>query len=1109
MIVPDGVTMIPSKMFKGASYLEEIVLPDTLVSIGFNAFSGCSSLTSLDWLPDGLITVGPGAFSGCSGLQTANLPDTVTDIGRYAFKGCTSLTAFHYPLSWTNVSNSGALGHDYDMFKGDILLKRIEIPEGVSKVPANAFNGSEYLEEIVFPDTLVTVGSSAFINCKALNNLVCGSGLKVIESSAFEGCISITNLDWLPDGFTKISPSAFTGCSGLQTANLPDTVTEIGRYAFKGCTSLTAFHYPLSWTSVPNSGSTGHDYDVFKGDTLLKQIEVPEGVSRIPSNAFNGSEYLEKIVFPDTLVTVGSSAFMNCAALNNPACGSGLKVIESNAFQGCISLTNLDWLPDGFTTINPSAFTGCSGLQTANLPDTVTEIGRYAFKGCTSLTAFHYPLSWTTVSWDYVTGKNYDMFLGDTLLNHIVIPEGVSTVPSNAFYAADGLTEVQTPASLCAVGKNAFIDCTALEKIYLSPDVVSIGENAFENCPNLITWCELGSYAYRYMVDNGVNYYYLTPEGLAIPSGNIYEGEGALYGTAHAACSFDESVVLTEIQATIWQNGEVYRRKTVYPNTTDYSLTDEIHTALALYNLPLGDYRYTLTAKTPWSSETWADSTFSIVEKVPVFSFRETDGNPCFVAAEEIFQITGEISCNFDITQIGIVLRHNDTHTDTEHFINVRKPNKVITFWLKGINAADFQAGEYSVYIAARCDDTGDEWHLVHDFDMIVSNGSTIDSELRQRILTFVDNDTDPWSFSEYSVKLGDYLCKMNFWDQVCIAWSDFTGETRSSLQDLMTGKEYNTYQKELIKADIADLLRDMFDRDEFPDAESTRPEWLKQLIKDAKDSSGLFKAAFSVGDDELAKLREKYKIDKTNWEASGLANDVFVKDLKTFDTCMNFFSTVGKGLSAMGKTVKFGQAMMNAICELYTDHYRDLEMLRMLYESNQGDAEFRQAILELTEDYSSRQDASMAQLTTVINKYLEGLIWDEMEEVVLDLASEAAGSYVALGKVCAELLFKLTGLTDHGENWQEFYHRFSSQKVIAQLYYQSVWDIKVAISNDKSVPDRMIEKVQSLFVATRTATARCFDTLAKLDKKNKGKYEANAALVRTKTMPGISAEIQ
>ena len=108
VIIGDSVTSIGSSAFYGCSGLTSITIPDSVTSIGSSAFSGCSGLTSIT-IPDSVTSIGNYAFSGCSGLTSITIPDSVTSIGKYAFSGCSGLTSITYNgtmAQWKTISRN-------------------------------------------------------------------------------------------------------------------------------------------------------------------------------------------------------------------------------------------------------------------------------------------------------------------------------------------------------------------------------------------------------------------------------------------------------------------------------------------------------------------------------------------------------------------------------------------------------------------------------------------------------------------------------------------------------------------------------------------------------------------------------------------------------------------------------------------------------------------------------------------------------------------------------------------------------------------------------------------------------------------------------------------
>ena len=93
--IPESVTSIGYGAFSYCSSLISVTIPESVTSIGGEAFIGCSGLTSVT-IPESVISIGGYAFAGCSGLISVTIPESVTSIGISAFKGCGNLTSIYY-----------------------------------------------------------------------------------------------------------------------------------------------------------------------------------------------------------------------------------------------------------------------------------------------------------------------------------------------------------------------------------------------------------------------------------------------------------------------------------------------------------------------------------------------------------------------------------------------------------------------------------------------------------------------------------------------------------------------------------------------------------------------------------------------------------------------------------------------------------------------------------------------------------------------------------------------------------------------------------------------------------------------------------------------------
>ena len=549
-------------------------IPNSVTNIGSSSFSGYPGLTSII-IPDGVTSIGEKAFSECSGLNFLSIGSGVTTIGKKAFESCSSLTK-------VELNNNAIVSKDYNStpFINDIFgsqVKEYVLGEDVKSIGELAFSECPNLTTVHLSNSVMSIGNSAFYFCTNLAEINIPSSMTSIDQWAFSGCnlkkveinsnaIVSRDYGWgslanyfgpeveefvLGEEITSIGMNAFNSCSVI-SINIPQNVTSIGMKAFFGCNRLSSIHIPVNVTSIgPNAFQfcpSVTSIQVENGNTVYDSREncnalietatntilwgcqntvIPNTVTAIGYAAFYECSGLTSIDIPNSVMAIGEYAFAGCNGLTTANIPNSVTTIGKHAFSGCTKLIDIT-IPNTLTTIEEGVFYFCTGLTSIIIPNTVTAIGYRAFTGCSGLTS----ILVESGNGVYDSRENCNAIIetaDHTLIlgcQNTVIPNNVTCIGDEAFWACTNLTSISIPNSVTSIGNGAFNQCINLTSICIPNSVTSIGNVAFSQCsklatiiiPNTIT--TIGDYAF---VSSGLTDMYCYAEQLPEIGSSIFQ----------------------------------------------------------------------------------------------------------------------------------------------------------------------------------------------------------------------------------------------------------------------------------------------------------------------------------------------------------------------------------------------------------------------------------------------------------------------------------------------------------------------------------------------------------------------------------------------------------
>ena len=580
--MPDGVEAVGDYAFYCHS-LTSVRFPETLRSIGANAFYYCRGLKSLS-IPDGVSSIGTYAFGECSGLESVTLGEGLASVGSYAFDYCRNIRSVAASQYVCEKGLSSVFGYSYQ------YVTNIELTAGATNVSAQAFNNCQGLKwfevaegnpgyksvdgylltkdgktlvhglngDVVVPDGVEAVGDYAFY-CHSLTSVRFPETLRSIGANAFYYCRGLKNLS-IPDGVTSVGAYAFYNCSGLARIAFLGDVPSIGSYAFSYLASGCTAYVKNSTSGWPAEGAKWNGLTIayLKVDivddyawtycVVGNNVEIYNGDSAAISPKPNGNVVIPSMLGGKPVTTIGSRALAGCSELTGVAIPASVTSIASSAFAGCNGLRSVTLTGDVFSgyTYIPWKTLDMVYYSLVYAKNWMPVFASYGIEEFVPLELIDFTFEEEEVDgniWRYYVNDGGAVVCAGEWRPAVsdVGNEDALTVPSSlggfpvveigfaAFVGLDDLDTVVLPATVTNIADYAFYECNGLTGISIPSAVESIGNFAFTYCGKLESVTFEEPFSLRHIGDAAFRgCYSIKDDGFVLPSTVVEIGKDAL-----------------------------------------------------------------------------------------------------------------------------------------------------------------------------------------------------------------------------------------------------------------------------------------------------------------------------------------------------------------------------------------------------------------------------------------------------------------------------------------------------------------------------------------------------------------------------------------------------
>lgn len=558
VVLPDGIITIVDSAFNGATFLSavnipqnvekisvaafassgitEAIIPHSVTTLSTSSFRLCYNLKKVE-IGRGVSSIPETCFERCYWLSNITLPLNVSSIGQNAFGNCTSLkevriyntaaaiddTAFPTNAFLTIYGGTGSTAEAYATSK-DINFVAIDAEIAAAiQAEEDRIAAEEAAKELIIntEDTGATYTIDTTGGIYGIAGFTAGTDLNTgkytlpktgvykgdnvtltaVLSSAIKNSTDKKRILYavIPEGYTTIYNSAFSGASEMVKLDLPESLQIIQGNAFASTSSLKEVKIPAAVYEISS--------EAFKGAASLSKVTFGEDsvLRTIGKAAFEGTK-IQTITLPIMAREIGDNAFAGCTALTDVYITNKNAKIGTNAFPAGTKI-------HGVAGSTAQAYAEANGLTfVADVEDklsaTINSVDaneKVEYKGEGA--------SWKVISYE---GKGHNFVIKEVMdhtaadgtvtkgvvvsgievnvgknskskhrIYKLTIPETVTTIGDSAFNGCVNLVEVNIPKYVTLIDQYAFVGCDINGKVEVGPICKTIGKRAFYGNANI------------------------------------------------------------------------------------------------------------------------------------------------------------------------------------------------------------------------------------------------------------------------------------------------------------------------------------------------------------------------------------------------------------------------------------------------------------------------------------------------------------------------------------------------------------------------------------------------------------------------------------------------